>query len=242
MLGMGPYSEANTEGVLAQTVPTAPSNSPTRGASTGEAQLEILWEFLTATGADGGSPILSYGLEVDDGAGGAFVPVAGSDPVGAPYTQNSKLWTTAIASGSTYRLRYRAYNVHGWGAYSPEGTIVAATVPHAPGEPALTIDVTSVAITWAAPANPGGVGIPILSYIVELRLRDGVTYLEEPISCNGADATIRDARVCLIPMPTLTAAPFSFQQGDEIAARVTATNLVGAGPAGAVSVSQTVVA
>lgn len=165
---------------------------------------------MTAIGEDGGSPILSYGLEIDDGAGGAFVPIAGLDPVNAPYTLNSKLWTTAISSGKFYKLRYRAYNIHGWGAYSPESTIVAATVPYAPGEPALTIDVTQVMITWTAPTNPGGVNIPILSYTIEIRLRDGTTFLEEPISCSGADATIRDNRVCRIPIPTLTSAPFSF--------------------------------
>lgn len=97
-------------------------------------------------------------------------------------------------------------------------------------------------ITWAAPTNPGGVGIPILNYTIEIRLRNGTTFLEEPISCNGADVTIRDNRVCRIPMLTLTAAPFSFLQGEEIAARVTATNLEGPGPTSPVSVSQTVVA
>lgn len=57
---------------------------------------------MTAVGEDGGSPILSYGLEIDDGAGGAFVPIVGLDPVNAPFTLNSKLWTTAIASGKFY--------------------------------------------------------------------------------------------------------------------------------------------
>lgn len=39
----------------------------------------------------------------------------------------------AVASGATYRVRYRARNVHGWStAYSPELTIIAATVPSAP--------------------------------------------------------------------------------------------------------------
>ena len=61
----------------------------------------MLWEFLPAS-ADGGSDILSYGLEIDDGAGGDFNPVAGGSPEIAPYTLNSKLVTTAILSGHTY--------------------------------------------------------------------------------------------------------------------------------------------
>jgi titin len=242
VLGTGPYSEQNTAGVLAQTTPSAPTDPPVRGAATSESQLDIHWDFLTTAGADGGASILSYGLEVDDGAGGALVAVAGADPIAAPYTLNSKLWTTAITSGATYIMRYRAYNVHGWGPYSPTGTVVAATVPHGPGEPALTIDVTEVEITWSAPTNTGGTGIPILSYVVELRLRDGATYLE-PSTCDGSDPVILAALSCRISMSSLTSAtPFGFQQGDEIAARATATNLVGTGAAGPVSVTQTVLA
>jgi len=41
--------------------------------------------------------------------------------VGDPYTLNSKLWTTAVISGATYRVRYRVYNILGWGDYSPIG-------------------------------------------------------------------------------------------------------------------------
>jgi hypothetical protein len=128
---------------------------------------------LTASGDNGGSDILSYGLEVDDGAGGSFNVIVGANPTSDPYNLNSKIVTTAIISGATYQARYRAYNVHGWGDYSPIGSISAATVPAATAEPALTIVGTSVQITWSEPSDTGGDGVPITSYKIELLRTDG---------------------------------------------------------------------
>ena len=142
--GAGAFSALNTVGVLAQTPPVAPSRAPFGGTSTTDSRLDVNWDFLAGPGDDGGSPILSYGLDVDDGAGGAFTPAAGGSPLTAPYTLNSKQLTTAVISGATYRVRYRAYNVHGWGPDSPIGTIIAASLPDPPLEPALTIVGTDV--------------------------------------------------------------------------------------------------
>lgn len=37
--------------------------------------------------------------------------------------------TTGVTSGNTYKFRYRAENLYGWGDYSAELTLIAATVP-----------------------------------------------------------------------------------------------------------------
>jgi hypothetical protein len=74
---------------------------------------------------------------------------------------NSILVTTGIFSGRTYRVKYRAYNIHGWSSYSPEGTVLAATLPGAPASPTLTITGTDVQISWADPADIGGSGITV---------------------------------------------------------------------------------
>jgi len=68
-------SAPNTVGVLAQVVPHAPTSAPVRGASTTESQIEATMATVTSTG---GSPIISYSLEINDGSG--FVSVAG-DPI-----------------------------------------------------------------------------------------------------------------------------------------------------------------
>jgi hypothetical protein len=130
-------------------------------------QLEVLWDFLTHSDANGGSPILSYGLELSDD-GGSYVVVAGVDPVNAPYTLNSLVIKTAIKSGSTYKLKYRAYNVHGWGDYSTEGTLVASTIPDAPAAPTFAMDGTDVKISWTPPTDTGGLSIEIIAYKIEI--------------------------------------------------------------------------
>jgi hypothetical protein len=243
--GTGPYSVPNSAGALAQTPPVAPAAAPSGGAATSESVLDVHWAFLAGAGEDGGSSILSYGLDIDDGAGGAFSPAVGSAPTTAPYTLNSKQITTAIVSGRTYRLRYRAYNAHGWGSYSPIGSITAASLPGAPPEPALTIVGTDVQITWSAPADTGGDGIALSAYRVELRLADG-SYKEDLVTCDASQAAIVSAASCTIPMSTLTSADpatgFSYSQGDEVVARVTAATVIGYGAAGPVSSAQTVLA
>ena len=142
--------------------------------------------------------------------------IAGSDPEGSPYLLNSKLVTTAIQSGATYRARYRAYNIHGWGPYSPEGEILAAIEPGQPSEPAISIDGTDVKIQWSAPADTGGTGVAITSYRVEIEKPDG-TFEEELVNCDGTDASILSSLECLIPMEDLIST-FGFTQGDEIKA------------------------
>lgn len=201
--GAGPPSEANAVGELAQLPPAAPASAPTRGVGTSDGQLDIGWAFLTASSETGGSAILSYALEVDDGAGGSFNEIVGGSPSTEPYTLNSRVVTTAIVSGAAYRARYRAYNVHGWGDYSPVGTITAASAPAATAEPTLSIVGTDVQISWAAPSDSGGDGIQLSSYRVELLLPDG-TFAQDLVNCDGTDPTIVAARACTIPMATLT--------------------------------------
>lgn len=68
-------SDPNTSGVLAQVKPHTPTKKPTRGANTRETSIEVIVDEITATG---GSPILSYAVEINQGSG--FAPFIG-DPV-----------------------------------------------------------------------------------------------------------------------------------------------------------------
>jgi hypothetical protein len=75
---------------------------------------------------DGGSPIISYELIMDDGLSGEFTSLNG-------LTKNSLLTTLTVTDGLVkgrrHRFRYRAKNVVGWGPYSDDSFILAATVP-----------------------------------------------------------------------------------------------------------------
>lgn len=70
-----------------------------------------------------GSPIISYGIEIDDGQGGVFSELIGI----TIYNLNLEVIANrGIQTGFLYRIRYRALNAIGWSDYSPIGYILAA--------------------------------------------------------------------------------------------------------------------
>ena len=56
-------------------------------------------------------------------------------------------------AGNSYRFRVRAHNNHGWGAYSAETPVVAASTPDAPAAPVTTIENIYVRIYWNEPSG-----------------------------------------------------------------------------------------
>jgi len=126
--GAGQFSSTNFIGALVEVRPLAPTNAPRRGVRTNEFRIDVDWDFLKTYEQRGGSTIDSYELQIDDGASGTFLEVVGFTTY---YTLNSILVSSNINSGLTYRLRYRAHNVQGWSDFSPEASIIAATIPGA---------------------------------------------------------------------------------------------------------------
>lgn len=85
-----------------------------------------MWDEVTENGS---SEILSYSLEIDDGTGGDFTSVVG---LVSDYLKKEFTITSNIVKRTLYRLRYRARNAIGWGAYSPIVYVRAANIPSAP--------------------------------------------------------------------------------------------------------------
>lgn len=77
--------------------------APTFGPLTSSTSIEIVWTGLTLQDDIGGTPLLSYLLEVDSGSG--FTPLVGSS---SPYLSLSYLMTTNIVPGSSYTFRISA--------------------------------------------------------------------------------------------------------------------------------------
>jgi len=65
--GWGPVSLANTQGAAVKTVPKF-MNQPQRDPATNDKQIMIFWSHITSEEHTGGSAILSYGLEWDNGS------------------------------------------------------------------------------------------------------------------------------------------------------------------------------
>lgn len=145
----------NSDGVTANVVPHTPTLAPIRGPSTTDSQLDVRWSFITDPILTGGSAITSYSLFINDGNGGnVFTEVMG-DTLG-PYTLNSIVITSGIASGATYNLKYKVKNIYGFSQFSPIASITSMTIPGAPTNVAVTYNLDQVEIDWTAPAFTGG--------------------------------------------------------------------------------------
>ena len=118
---------------------------------------------------NGGTLILSYALEIDDGLNGDFRKTIG-------YTSNSVATsatiTTGIVEGREYRLRYRVKNAVGWSDFSPISFILAADIPGTPLKPTFdrfetSADATPVHTLYITihPSVSNG-GSPITKYVL----------------------------------------------------------------------------
>jgi hypothetical protein len=84
-----------------------------------------------------------------------------------------------------------------------------------------TLEVTNtMEITWDAPYNNGAT---ITSYTIYIQQADG-QFVQELVDCDGTSSEIVANTKCIVPLATLEAAPFLLVQGQEVWAKVTATN------------------
>ena len=74
----------------------------------------------------GGSPILIYDIQYDDGNRGDYKSI---------FTLSPAHTISGVEGGAQYRFRYRAKNFNGWGPFGDVAYILAATVPDAPDAP-----------------------------------------------------------------------------------------------------------
>jgi hypothetical protein len=202
-VGWGPVSSLYTApGLVMETVPHDPLLAPHRlDSSTLGTQIGVGVTALAGL-ETGGSPILSYEVEIDhDGGGtGPWTEVAG----GTTDSLDLEHVVSALTPGELYFFRYRARNQHGWSeGYSPVQSILLATVPSAPPAARTTNSGADVLVDWDAPASDGSA--PLLAYRVRLRGADGLLHVESS-HCDGGgseEAAILAARSCTIPMTVL---------------------------------------
>lgn len=124
-----------------------------------DTQLTIdLSDFTTSY--NGGSSVTSFEIQMATGCSGPFVSLVGYT---SNYNAQTYTHTDGVIKGTTYRFRYRAKNVHGFGDFSPELEVLAATVPSSPPRPTLTsVSSTSISLSFSATTDNGG--SPIISY------------------------------------------------------------------------------
>lgn len=103
------------------------STSISRGSATSEIQIEVFWSALTTEAETGGSAILSYNLQYDQG-GNLWTDLAGFTN---DYTLLTYTVTDNLALGVDYQFRIKARNIYGWAALfsDPVKIIKASGVP-----------------------------------------------------------------------------------------------------------------
>jgi len=110
-IGWSTPSVDNSAGVRVQTIPHTPLPMTADLANTDTTQATVSMTALVDLVQTGGSPIVSYSLEWDQGTNGAsFVALNGVD------SNNIQLLYVAqdLTAGSTYKFRYRVRNIFGW--------------------------------------------------------------------------------------------------------------------------------
>ncbi len=172
-------------------------------------------DYPLPTGTNtGGSTILSLALEWDAGTSGAtWTTLLGVNPTSLSQTYTI---TNDITSGTTYKFRYKAQNIHGWGADSAEVSIIAAEVPQTMSAVTITNQDTNVRFSWTALSTNGAA---ISAYKLEIMQSD-YTYSLETTYCDGTNSTVISNQYCDLPMSVLTSSPFSLTAGSTVYAQV----------------------
>jgi hypothetical protein len=220
--GWAAASQENYVAVAAmQAEPAAPSAPVYDAASSTMSSLVFSWAGIAADSFDtGGSPVLSYNLQMKVGSATAWTDVQGQD--GAYSTALTATATTGVVAGETHTLRLRAANAHGWGAYSAEVAVVASGVPDQPAAPTTALENLDVKISWTAPAAHHAT---ITAYSVRIEDATGAI-VEETTHCDASADPILSQGFCLVPMAHVRT-EHGLPLGAPVLARVAAQNLNG---------------
>ena len=205
--------------VTVQVVPHKPT-SPRSSTGTSSSQVVVEWDTISSP-ENGGSDITSYNLQFDQGTSGA----TWQSLIGYPTESTALTYTysSSVEAGKTYNFILRAKNIQGWGPYSDQEGITAATVPDDISTAVTTsLSGSKVVFTWDVPFNGG---LPITSYTVEFRLKDGS--FATSAECVPTAGTQSGTQYCEVEMNTFTLASFNLVIDDLIVARVKATSSIG---------------
>jgi titin len=195
-VGPGPGSASDT--VVAS---AGPPGAPT--ALQADPRHQAVDLTFTVPAEDGGEPISSYEVSVDDGDTWQNLTVTGS---GASRTAT----VPALTDGQQYTVRVRARNSVGAGAAS--GSTIVTPVPSAPGVPGnFTVQRGNAAATVAFDPPTDSGGSAVTSY--DASTDDGATW--NPLTTTGT--TRRTGTVS------------GLTNGQEYPVRVRARNIVGPG-------------
>jgi hypothetical protein len=200
-------------------------SDPSRGSASTESQIVAEWTAPSTDAETGGSAITGYEIIWDVGDG--LSPDTSLAGLMSSYTATTYTQASGLTAGNDYIFQVRAKNIYGWGDYSNEITMTAASVPDAMSTVTTSVVSGEVKIVFVAPDDNGE---GITGYDIEVRYSDEATYAEDLTDCDGSDGTIMSNMFCTIPMATLVnAGTYNLAYADLVVVRARAYNSLGAG-------------
>lgn len=189
----------------------------------------MIWFELTGDNT-GSSPVLSYNLQWDAGTNAATWTDLIGDGVVSPYsTATAYLFSDNVFAGTTYKMRIRAYNIHGWSEWSSILITHSTGIPDKPLPATTSVNNKFIRVSWVAPNNNYEA---LDAFKIKISTSDVEQYVEDLTYCNGANAVTFERLYCEVPVSLFSdpAYLFKLQAGFEIKAIVAAHNSNGWGP------------
>lgn len=167
--------------------PDAPTEEPEHDSSQADEQSLSLSLTPFTRDMNGGSEVIGYQMQIDDGRSGPFVTVLGADlDQPALMTLETQVLVNGLTKGFIYRVRYRAINQIGSGDWSEIAYKRAASVPAAPPTPIITfVDATQIALQLSISSDDGGTGI--FAYHLYINEGQNGSPMNEITDYNGID-------------------------------------------------------
>ena len=129
--------------------PDKPTSAPSV-VSTSDTEISISLDLGIA---NGGAPISSYTLEINAGGLSNDVFREVTTYTSGLETHTLELSADSLTYGTIYKLRYRASNVEGDGAYSDSVNVALNSLPVAPATPTRVeagSTETAITVSWAS--------------------------------------------------------------------------------------------
>ena len=140
--------------------------------------------------------------------------------------------TKDVTPGLSVQFRVRARNIYGWQELFSD-PVVTLYASEAPGQLATVTtaynesdDPLSVLITWEKPDENSE---PISAYEILILAKDGQTWNEETLGCDGEQESIVLNRQCYVLLSTLRESPFNLVYDDLVIVKGRAKNSKGFG-------------
>ena len=153
-LGLGTADPPTYLGGTASGRPRTTPGAPASVTGTvNDGYVALSW---TAPASDGGAPLLGYLVDIGTSATGPWTAANGTcAPSRTSSTTSTSCNATGLTNGTAYYFRVAATNDAGTGSALVSSAVTPVGSPDTPAAPTANGGLSSITVTWAAPATNG---------------------------------------------------------------------------------------